>query len=427
MIRRAGQITALAVCALALLLALLLVVRAPTNLLALLALVLGEKSFLLAALALAGLLSAWWSTRASSRRLWLRALAVAFTVPTLLLAAWPVQGAFRLAAQRGVKLNLWRYLTAPIDTAAARPDGSASFAAVDGARLMLDFYAPAGVDLAGEPAPAVIVVHGGGWSKGDKGETARANRWLANRGFAVFDIQYRLAPQPNWRTATGDVKCAVGWVKERAQAATRIAIDPERVALLGRSAGGHLALLAAYTADDPALPPSCPVRDPRVSAVAAYYAPTDLEWGYRQPANPRVYDTSQKLRDFLGGDPASVPDAYRAAGIVNRVTAAAPRTLLVHGGRDQFVSPLHVYRLQPFLQKARIEHDVLIVAHGQHGFDHIFGGLGAQITEVTLLRFLQQGMSRLAGAGPSRGRIVSGHGSQDRETRTRDTLYMLAR
>jgi acetyl esterase/lipase len=344
------------------------------------------------------LLGLWRLTSAAAApRRRQRALGLTLLLPTVVLCAWPPIAAYRLAGQRGVKLDLGRYLTAAIDTGAAHPDGTVTFARVEGRPLQLDFYRPAPVGPAGDPLPAVIVVHGGGWSKGDKGEAALWNRWLARRGFAVFDIQYRLAPQPNWRTATGDVKCAIGWVKESAaQAATGMAVDPERVAVLGRSAGGHLALLAAYTAAEDDLPPSCPVRDPRASAVVALYAPTDLVWGYGRPANPRVYDTSQKLRDFLGGTPDTAAAAYARASIVSRVSARAPRTLLVHGARDQFVSPLHVDRLRPLLEKSQVEHDALIVPYGQHGFDYVFGGLSGQILEATLLRFLQQGVTVMA-------------------------------
>jgi acetyl esterase/lipase len=249
----------------------------------------------------------------------------------------------------------------------------------------MDVYRPA--SKPGDAVPAVIVIHGGGWQSGDKGETPKASRWLALQGFAVFDIQYRLSPQPNWRAAVGDVKCAVGWVKEHA-AAAGVNLDRKRVALLGRSAGGHLALLAAYTPADPLLGPSCPVKDTAVSAVVSFYAPTDLVWGYENPANVRVYDTSQKLRDFLGGTPSTAPDAYRLASITNRVQARAPRTLLRHGGRDQFVSAKHVDRLVPRLKLSGIAHEALVFGYGQHGFDYVFGGMSGQIVEHTLLKFL---------------------------------------
>jgi acetyl esterase/lipase len=388
---------------LSLLLSSLVILPAPGNALAMLAVAIGEKTFVIVLLASLALLGCWRVTSAApaGRRRWQRGLALALLAGTVALGAWPPIAAYRLAGQRGVKLRLGRYLTASIDLGAARPDGTVVFARVEGRPLHLDFYRPAEGGPPGEPVPAVIVVHGGGWSKGDKGEAALWSRWLARRGFAVFDIQYRLSPQPNWRTATGDVKCAIGWVKETAaRAATGIGVDPERVAVLGRSAGGHLALLAAYTATDADLPPSCPVRDPRASAVVALYAPTDLIWGYGKPANRLVYDTSQKLRDFLGGTPDSAAAAYQQAAIVNRVTARAPRTLLVHGARDQVVSPQHVDRLRPHLEAAAVEHDTLVIPYGQHGFDHVFGGLSGQILESALLRFLQQGVTMMAAGGP---------------------------
>jgi acetyl esterase/lipase len=89
----------------------------------------------------------------------------------------------------------------------------------------------------------VIVVHGGGWRSGERSDFPSWNAWLADTGYVVFDIDYRLSPPPAWQDAPADVACAVGWVKENA---ARYGVDPERVALMGRSAGGHLVLLAAY-------------------------------------------------------------------------------------------------------------------------------------------------------------------------------------
>lgn len=123
----------------------------------------------------------------------------------------------------------------------------------------------------------MVVVHGGGWRSGNRGEFPRWNAWLADKGYVVFDIDYRLSPPPSWQDAPGDVRCAVGWVKENSG---RYGVDPGRVALMGRSAGGHLALLTAYTEGTSALPAGCGVRgeqqDTSVAAVAAFYPPTDL-------------------------------------------------------------------------------------------------------------------------------------------------------
>jgi len=236
--------------------ALVVVAPSPTQKIAFLAIVVDEKCFLVIALALLGAVLAW----AGAAGRWLAAGAslvlAAFALGVALIP--PVQ-AIHLAHRRGVALDWKRYLNAPVDIKPAHPQQTLVFATVDGHPLALDVYRP---PVTG-PVPAVIVLHGGGWSGGDKGETPLQNERLAAQGYAVFDVQYRLAPQFTWKAAIGDVKCAIGWVKQHARQAG-VEIDPARVTLLGRSAGGHLALMAAYTADDAELPASCPSGDTHV-------------------------------------------------------------------------------------------------------------------------------------------------------------------
>jgi acetyl esterase/lipase len=366
--------------------AVLMVVPSPTERIWKLSLALDEKSFLVIIAALMGGVLAGALLRSGR---WIpAAVSMALAAFALGVAVLPPVQAIGLARQRGVSLSVIRYLTSTIDWKPARPHQTLVYATLDGKALSLDVYRPpAGTP---GPVPAVIVVHGGGWSSGDKGEAPRQSERLAAQGYAVFDIQYRLAPQVGWRTAAGDIKCAIGWVKERARDAG-VQVDPARITLLGRSAGGHLALLAAYTADDPTLPPSCPATDTQVESVISYYAPTDMVWGYEHPSRPDLYDSSQRLRWFLGGPPSAVPEAYEACTIGNHVTPRVPRTLLIHGGRDQLVSPAHVHFLAPRLKAAGVPHDLVLVPYGAHCFDYVLGGLGNQIVESAVLRFLGAG------------------------------------
>jgi acetyl esterase/lipase len=234
--------------------------------------------------------------------------------------------------------------------------------------------------------PAVVVVHGGSWSGGDKTDFPQWDRWLVEQGYAVFDIQYRIAPQPNWQTAAADVKCAIGWVKRNAAAYN---VDPERLALLGRSAGGHLALLAAYTPGDPALPPSCDAPDTTVQTVISLYGPADLVWGYNNPARPDVIDGPGTLRRFLGGTPESAADAFRIASPITHVSAATPPTLLLHGGRDQLVGQHHAELLSAALQEAGAQERTLFIPYGQHGFDYNFYGWSGQLIRPVIRNWLQ--------------------------------------
>jgi len=363
----------------------LIVLPAPHKQLAFLAIVVDEKTFALIGAALIALLLA----RLGGSRPWIvvQGLLAAAIVSVALI---PPAQALRLALQRHITFDFPRYFAAPIDTGTPHPSQTLVYATVEGRPLALDVYRPTANATAGGRVPAVIVVHGGGWSADDKGAAPLASAWLAAQGYAVFDIQYRIAPQPNWRTAIGDVKCAIGWVKRRAHEAG-VEVDPARVTLLGRSAGAHLVLLAAYAPEDPALPPSCEAGDTRVASVIAFYAPTDLAWGWDHPTNPRVFDTHVRLGNYMGGTPEAEPARYRLMSPTSRVTAAAPPTLLIHGGHDAFVRPEHTALLDDKLRALGVPHTVLVIPYAQHGFDFVSGGLGGQLTEHAIATFLRRG------------------------------------
>ena len=358
------------------------ILPSPNARFAVLALAGGDGSLLFGALGLAGAalavaalaLGGWWPSWVG---LGLGVLAIGLAlVPPLQSAA--------VARVHGVSLDPRLDLLGQRDGPTGPAPWTVQFAEVGGQALRLAAY-PAAAGSAG-PAPAVVVVHGGGWSGGGVRDVEQWSHWLAGQGFAVFDAEYRLAPQPNWQTATGDVKCAVGWTRRHA---AEYGADPDRVVLLGRSAGAHLALLAAYTPDEPRQPPSCKAPDTTVRAVVALYAPTDLAWGYDHPSNRRVYDGVDALEAFLGGDPRSTPDVYALASPTTRVGPSAPPTLLVHGGRDQYVRPEQMDRLAERLRAADVPHRAVAIPHAQHAFDLLWNGWASQLTRPILLDFLR--------------------------------------
>jgi acetyl esterase/lipase len=375
---------ALAIATAAALAAALIVLPAVSMKMALAAIVASEKSALIAAAAVVALPLAFFGFTRGRRAP--SALAVVLAVAAVGLCILPLTQARSLARTRGVSLDLRRYLQAPIDSQGpGHPNQTINHATVNGTPLALDVYLPR--ERPRTPGRAVLVIHGGFWAAGQKGEATLASRRLADLGFTVFDVQYRITPQPNWKTATGDVKCAIGWVKQHAETADWN-VDPRKVTLLGRSAGGHLALMAAYAPEDPELPASCDVTNTSVESVIALYAPTDLAWGYKYPANKWVTDSRAKMRAFLGGAPDQAGDRYHALSPLERVTTAAPRTLLAHGGRDQFVPHGHMGLLAARLRAMGVPCETLFIPYAQHAFDFVVGGFSDQILEAELLKFL---------------------------------------
>ncbi|HEV7857711.1 MAG TPA: alpha/beta hydrolase [Pyrinomonadaceae bacterium] len=321
------------------------------------------------------------------------------------LSLYPPLSMLRVAEANGVRLSLARYLFASHAPAVQTP-GTFEFARVDGQPLLLDAYLPQASPTAGEldqlnsRRPAIVVVHGGSWKSGERSDFPQWDAWLASRGYAVFDIDYRLAPPPNWRLAVEDVQRAVVWVKEHAQ---QFDINPARVSLMGRSAGGQLALLAAYTAEESpkAEGPATDARlqiDARVRAVIALYAPTDLRWAYEHPANERVINGPAALRGLTGGTPQTLADVYSQASPLTHAHQNSPPTLLIHGGQDQVVRRDNMWFLLQTLQgtgahppKTEVgptRYRALFIPYAQHGFDYNFNGWGAQVTQHVLLDFL---------------------------------------
>jgi len=254
--------------------------------------------------------------------------------------------------------------------------------------LRLDFYRGHGAG----PGPLLVLVHGGSFSGGDKGENQTVSRLFASKGYSVADIQYRLAPEGRFPAAVQDVKCLAGRLRERAR---EFGLDANRVGYIGRSAGGAIAIIAAYSAGDPRLPPSCDVPDLPVSAMVSLYGPLDLEWGWRQRPFPDPLVGYQVLERYLGGTPATHPEAYRLASAVSWAGATAPKTLLIHGMRDSLVSFHHVELLTQAFERKRLEPPQrLLIPFADHGFDYHPGGLGEQLARAEILEFLGSALAR---------------------------------
>jgi acetyl esterase/lipase len=304
-----------------------------------------------------------------------------FAVPAIVVGVIPALVIVPAYRSEGAPFAPWAYLPGhPIEPPSrrdvilepTRPD------------LAVDVDLPAGAG----PHPFVIVIHGGAWRSGDKGERRHVSLALARAGHVVVDVRYRLAPAHPFPASVADVKCLLGRLRERAG---ELGIDPGRGALLGRSAGGQVALVAAYSAGDPRLPPACDVHDAPVSAAVSIYGPTDLAWGYDNPVRPDVVRATHVLEIYLGGPPSAVPDAYRLASPIAWVDRPLPRTLLVHGTGDRLVSVENARRLARALREGGRSVEVLEIPLADHGFDAHAGGLADQLAQHAIVRFLAGG------------------------------------
>lgn len=183
--------------------------------------------------------------------------------------------------------------------------------------------------------PAVLLIHGGGWRQGEPEQMERFIPGILRSGWAAINMGYRLAPDDTWPAQREDMQAVFADISRRAEI---LGIDPERIAVLGYSAGAHLGLVIG-TNPNP--------RVPRPVALALGAGPYDL----------RNYTDSPLVRTFLGGPPSIVgPAIYEDASPLLDVNSQTPPTYMWHGTWDVTVSISQSRDLASALEKARVPH-----------------------------------------------------------------------
>ncbi|MDB6114415.1 MAG: Alpha/beta hydrolase fold-3 domain protein [Lacunisphaera sp.] len=218
-----------------------------------------------------------------------------------------------------------------------------------GESLKLDLSVP---DEDG-PFPVCILVHGGGWSKGDKQKQVKPLfEPLSRAGYAWVSINYRLAPAHKYPGSVEDVETAIRWVKAHA---AQYKLDPLRIALIGESAGGHLVALVGTQAKP----------DLRVAAVVPFYAPTDLatalagETGKPSPNASAYFGVT--------ADNPAARKLLHDASPITYVHPGLPPFLLLHGTADQLVPYDQSVKFLAKLREAKVSAELITIKDGPHG------------------------------------------------------------
>ncbi|MFI9504104.1 alpha/beta hydrolase [Nocardia sp. NPDC052566] len=263
------------------------------------------------------------------------------------------------------------------------PDATVTYAVLDGRDMKADIYYPTNTTSA--PAPLVVMIHGGGFVAGNRG-TNPYTSWLAEQGYAVFDVDYRLASdtEHRWDTEDADVGCAMTWANAHAK---QYNWDPDRVATIGGSAGGGLSVTTAYKINNHALKPSCGTAAelPRVKTVVGIYPAVDLTASEGDTGIGAILG-----RQYVGGPPAEFPDRYRAVDSANQISADSPPTLLVTGGRDHLVFASNTERFARKLADAGVVHRYVELPFYDHGYDGSRLTTGAKAGRALILSWLRE-------------------------------------
>lgn len=204
-------------------------------------------------------------------------------------------------------------------------------------KLLLDAYIPA----EGDKNPAVLILFGGAWKRGNRKQLKGYATELAGRGFACFAIDYRLAPKHKFPAQIEDCRSAVGWIRKHAK---EYRVDPDRLGAVGYSSGGHLATLLGTTGEPPTKENGN--VDTRVQVVVAGGAPTDFRW---------MPDKGNWAKYWMGGNLDQVPEKFQAASSAAFVDKDDPPMFFFHGVEDAIVPIIWADMCRLALKNAGVE------------------------------------------------------------------------
>ena len=205
-----------------------------------------------------------------------------------------------------------------------------------GFRNQLDIYCPK--NMPAEGAPVLMLIHGGAWKLGQKGQQAVAlTRLMTRHGWVVVDINYRLSPEVFMPAHTQDCKAALCWIRENG---SEYGMNTDFVAVMGGSAGGQLSSILGVSENEPALQPGKEHVDTSVQAAVPFYGPHDMASESNRVPNAHVarhWLTGVVLEKSLEQDPL----VWRMVSPLSHVNEEAPPYMVVHGGSDSVVAIEH--------------------------------------------------------------------------------------
>lgn len=239
----------------------------------------------------------------------------------------------------------------------------------DGRDLRLDVYQPL---QSTSPRPTVVYYHGGGWTNGSKESSALTFLPYLEMGWAVVNVQYRLADVAHAPAAVEDTRCALRWVYRNAEP---YGFDTDKIVLTGNSAGGHLALITGFLTASAGLDRQCPgdrnrawpnaatsTEELEVAAIVNWYGITDVYDLAHRPAG-----ASGNFTDAWLGSRPDRDEIARWVSPMTYVRSGLPPVLTIHGDADPIVPYDHATRLHEALDAAHVPNRLLTVAGGGHG------------------------------------------------------------
>lgn len=240
-------------------------------------------------------------------------------------------------------------------------------------QLVGDLYRPADADgkAVKGPLPTFVLIHGGAWYMGSKDlQFKEVANWLAQRGYAAFNIIYRLKEPGHFPNSVLDVQCAVKFVRGTAK---QYGLDAKRVAAMGGSAGGYLTAALAVMADNKEFKTDCgeyEKESAKLQASVPVYGPFDFSSVIEEYASSAT--AGKVFGGYAGVTDADAQDVIakklKRSSVLTYVHKMDTKWLIIQGTKDTLVPPSQANLLHDALKKSGVDSELALIDKGKHGF-----------------------------------------------------------
>ena len=235
-------------------------------------------------------------------------------------------------------------------------------------RQALDLFVPK--KASEKPRPLVVYIHGGGWESGSKNDAGVLPALVTDGNFVVASVGYRLTNEAHWPAQIHDCKAAIRWLRAHA---AEYGVDPERFAVFGISAGGHLVSLLGTTTGSGPKELEGDIGDndsvsTKVSCVINFCGPANFLTFADKGSIISVEAPGTAITKLLGGPLSQNKDAATACSPVTHITQNDPPFLHIHGTKDNLVPYVQALEFDAALEKAGVSSTLLTGKDGAHVF-----------------------------------------------------------
>ncbi|MBC1500729.1 alpha/beta hydrolase fold domain-containing protein [Listeria weihenstephanensis] len=314
-------------------------------------------------------------------------VSVIFTTVFIIGFSIPIVQMVQVANQYNAKISWTENLFSMPDMGGPDLTKSVKYATADDTDLYMDISIPKNGKT--NNLTPIVLIHGGGFVAGTRNQSPSWTQFYLDRGYVVFDVDYRLAKEdyPTWDRAAPDVATAITWIGNHAD---KYNMDMDKLLVAGGSAGGSLALQVGYGLNDGTLKPYISGEVYKPKAVVAVYPAQNMTNIWYEGTNFFGMNGEEFLGSYIGGSPTEKPEAYAAIDVGKHITDTTPPTLIMVGKNDHLLPYSGQVAFEKLLNKNNVPNEFVAIPFNDHFFDLSGGSIGSQISYQAATDFLDK-------------------------------------